>query len=328
MAFAIPTYELHKQAATGATAIWVHHTSPTIPTNTWGGIAIRSIPFATSYEWWALYEFKIDTSWNTAADGAQYVLPFESHGTATDPSWSGVSPMHVKYENGNLMLQHQPNSPSHEWTVISSVTKGVWHSIVGRFIYGRLDGTVSATGHPNGGMGRTRIWYDGNDTPFDTGNINNITRVGAALDANLVILEGNYSEVSQQMAIASFTAGRWGKTLSEALADSAITKTGDQGVGGGNFYTTLTSRQDTDFVLPPSLGGGTPPPTPTHLGPWVTSVQYNSDNTVAPPTVFEQHIGPWTTNLGYNSSALTVGGNLVLEAESATTLTLTPEVEE
>lgn len=343
MAFSIPTYELHvrpntmhgSQTAAPSPHIFLLHTSPNTPSDNWGSDQTRKFATASSYEWWGLYEIKIDSSWNTAAEGSQFSFPIDAHHHTSDPGGASVASFHIKYEQGNLRLQHQPNFPNHEWTIVSSLSKGVWHSLVIRLILGRTDGTVSAVGHPNGGMGRTRIWVDGSDTPFDSGNVNNLTNTSGVIQNRLILLDGNYSRDISQESVSSFTAGRWASTLSAALLDSSITKTGEQvanlydgsGVNlGPSTYTTLTSRQDTDFVLPPSLGGGSVPTTPTHLGPWTTPVQYNSENTVLPPTVTEQHVGPWVTRVEYNSGAFTLLGSLVLTAESPTSLTLTPEV--
>lgn len=252
----VPTYEIKQGAGAGIHAIWLLHKSSTTPNQPYypGGPLIRNLIWATSYEWWCLYQLYIPSSWNVGADAAQYALPLDLHAVGGEPGWEDVSCTHHKFENGNLMLQHRPNAtfeggPGPElWTIAANPARDVWHSVASHFIFGRLDGTVPAAGHPNGGKGRTRIAYDG-AWVVDTGNINNITRRNNVNATRVAILEGHYSENNTVPLVSRLTAPRWGSTLPAAVSDDDIVKTGDNPFGG-TTYSTLSSRSTADFVLP------------------------------------------------------------------------------
>lgn len=255
--FSIPTYELALPSTSALVALWVTHYSPTIPYALTGGTFLcREANWATAgYEYWMLTQFYIASSYGSGNNAARYSVVLDMHPVGGETGWDGVggvSPMHIKYRDGNLMLQHEPNNPN-EWVVASALSKDVWHSLVVHVIFGRSG--FSVPGHPNGGMGRTRIWLDGSDSPFDTGNVSNIWGAyqNLAATTRLTVLEGTYGPNSQA-SFTRMTAQRWGTTLSAALADSQITRTGFSPTGGVNA-SVIASRNSSDFVLPPSLEG-------------------------------------------------------------------------
>ena len=87
-----------------------------------------------------------------------------------DDGASGVSSILYKMKNGTFHIQHErqqdAGSGQHEFAVFAP-SREVWHSLTVQHILGRLDGSVPAAGHPNGGKGRTAAGSTGrrNSTP-------------------------------------------------------------------------------------------------------------------------------------------------------------------
>lgn len=355
MAFSIPTYELHvrpnyahgSSGGTNHNAVWIFQTSSTSLSHEEGKGRIISTPLAQngkgqSWEWWFAFEFKIDPSWDPTRQGDWGTCTFETHNDSLDQGgigWIadfgyGTAPFQGNYTKGNYYIQLQDNFPNHLMLVLPRAAKGVWHSILIQLIFGRLDGSVSASGHPNGGKGRCRVWANGSDTPIDSGDISTLqrdTHPSTGIDtvqSRFYSNEGFYTFNTPAELIYSFSGTRVGKTLSECLGDSTITKIGDQVSNvylggtpnlGPSSYTTLTSRLDTDFLLPPSLGGGGAPTTLPHNGRWTDAVQWNAAGGVNTP-VQDSHLGRWTAAVPWNAS---VEGT-VLPPKTRRSLTLTP----
>lgn len=236
-------------------AIWLQHTSPNMPTDQWGGVPVRSVKWSEAgYEYWGLYQLLIPTSYNSANEGNQYATVLDLHPVGGEVGWygvGGISNMHIKYGGGNLMLQHYPNTDvggRQVWDIATGMAKGQRHSILFHTIFGRPG--LSVPNHPNGGMGKTRVWFDGSLT-VDTGNIKNIyeAKVGLKETSKLNILEGHYSYNQQAVNPYEMTAGLWGTTREEALTDSAVTFRGVAPTGGDS-YTALPPLSSSSFVLP------------------------------------------------------------------------------
>jgi hypothetical protein len=231
----------------------------------YGGVQLRHFFLSQSYEWWILQEYYIDPSFpGPGPDGSQYALPLDLHPVGGEVGWrgeGGISNTHIKYENGNLVLQQYIQSDyglPQDYTIATNPAKGVWHSIVMHLILGRPG--LSVPGHPNGGNGKVEIWHDGSNTPLVVNPTANLYPDKPGLTnwratTRLAYLEGHYSQNATQQQICRITAGRCGTTLPLALADSAITKTGDIGVDSGASYVAVTPRSSADFILPTSLGG-------------------------------------------------------------------------
>src|SRR3990167_2084741 len=272
MGFAIPTYEVHVKPIYSSSAdnpasnyrvVWTKHASPTTypaPSNNGRMLQTPNSPRAdlgpSGWEWWLGFEGEIDPAWGASKQGW---------------GWGeGTSSVQTSYVSNNWRVWAFANRPNEFLVIDDLITKGDWHSFLVKLTLGRTDGSVSATGHPNGGNGRVLVWEDGSDTEYDTGNINTLQRAQHPVTGDwyvqtqLDLWEGFYTANCEAEMILSHTAIRVGRTMAECLADSQITKVADvvadiyDGSGtnlGPSFYTALTSRQSTDFLLPAELGG-------------------------------------------------------------------------
>jgi hypothetical protein len=253
---------------------FVFHTSPNVPSGSWGGIPVKQFrtPQADavngSWEWWFLYEHYIPTDWPQASEMSMYMCGFECHTVPGDVGWNdggegvpGTAPIQTSYKGGRFHIQHEGNYPNHIFQYgPNPIPKGVWHSIAVRTIFGRMDGTVPVAGHPNNGKGRTRIYLNGTQA-LDTGDITILYRRpsdGAILSKG-DMFEGIYTRPPSASLVSYTTAVRMGRTLAEAQADTGTVLNGSQladtyvGPGanlGPAFYTVQTPRTSSDFVAP------------------------------------------------------------------------------
>lgn len=361
----IPTYELHIKPnhVHGADApssnynvIWIDHESDS--TNVMPNGDNRTILTPDSprsgikgWEWWFAYEVKIDSSWNSGAQGGFGTIIPNIHNSANDVGnvngsgaigwgWgTGTSSVQCDYIGGTFYQHLQySNFPNKENPISVNMTKGVWHSVLHRLIWGRIDGTVTSSGHPNQGRGRMWTWFDGSDTPIDTGNINTLQRDDNPQNGQFYtqtcadVWDGFYSQNVSSELILSITACRIGRTVQECLADTPV-KVGDRvaniyrGTGtnlGPSFYNTITSRTTENFLLPSQFGGSNPPAPPTRIGPWSEAIQWNAGGAV----VVEQNIGPWADPVQWNAATDFSGevptGTITLTPVDTDTQTLTP----
>ena len=299
MGFAIPTYEVHVKPnyyssadnpASNYRVVWTKHASPTTypaPSNNGRMLQTPNSPRAdlgpSGWEWWLAFEVKIDPSWDASKQGWWGTgAPANLHNTPNDVGnvngsgalgwgWGeGTSSVQTSYVSNNWRVWAFANRPNDVLLIDDLMTKGDWHSFLVKLTLGRSDGSVSASGHPNGGNGRVLVWEDGSDTEYDSGNINTLQRAQHPVTGDwyvqtqMLVWEGFYTANSDAELILSHTAVRVGRTMAECLADSQITKVSDvvadiyDGSGtnlGPSYYTVLTSRQSTDFLLPAELGG-------------------------------------------------------------------------
>lgn len=302
---ALPTYEAHvmpnhypstSTAADNLRNVTLYHDSPSTSTiNTYTRIiatpdAQRSETIGRrSWEWWIALEMKVDSSWDSTKQGAFgstnpgcHNLPYDVGNTGSGGvGWGfgeGTSAVQLDYISDDLNLHIQPQPPTftppNTVTAVANMTKGVWHSILLQVILGRADGTISASGHPNGGNGRIKAWIDGSDTPISSGDCSTLQRAinpanGTAYTQTLmgvwdVLFYTRQDSESFIELIMSATAVRIGRTLAECLADRP-TLVGDlvaniyDGSGlnlGPSYYNTLVggnARTTSDFQVPPSL---------------------------------------------------------------------------
>lgn len=308
-AIIVPTYKLHVKPnyyvqsdgiAAGYRVVWVDHRSPTTNVMPNGDVRTIASPNAVhpsavlkSWVWWLAWEMLVDPTWDPSRQGNWGTFTPNCHNSANDVGnsihggigWgfgAGTSSVQTDYIGGNLYQHIQndfTNFPSGNNLVQANLSKGVWHSVLMELTMGRIDGSVSAAGHPFSGHGRIRTWLDGSDTPVDTGPTNTLQKAVKNDDPNSPLngqtfvqtlmdcWSGFYSGFADSMElIISTTAVRIGRSLSECLADQPV-KVGDRvanlydGSGtnlGPSFYETLTgaqSRTNQTFLLPPSLGG-------------------------------------------------------------------------
>jgi len=279
--FDIPTWQVSSTATTGegnpeAFQSWLIYDYPTTPVDSWGGTPITAFwtPQADaargSWEWWWLYEVNIPTSWDAGSEGTMNALGLDAHNQPGDVGWnfepgcaSGVSSIHLRYKGGNLLLQHErqqdDNTGPNEY-VIKNITEGGWHSVACQFILGRLDGTIPASGHPNGGKGRTRIYVDG-PLALDTGDINILQRdkCTGQIQKRMANIQGLYNGGMSSSHTAQITAARAGKTLAQALAHSTFNfhevyynASGRKADGTPRFHTwtKIASRRSDQFIAP------------------------------------------------------------------------------
>jgi hypothetical protein len=261
--FPIPTFRAVGDSSNGNVfnQAWVLATSPTTPTGQWGGVPVRELqtPQASSngsWEWWWLFQLNL-TNWSAVGDQT-YALPCDWHNVPGDVGWddgtSGVSSVHMKVVGGAFKLQHErqqeAGSGPHEWTIISNVPRGQWHSVAVQCILGRLDGLVPAAGHPNGGKGRTRVWWNGAPV-LDTGDINILHHRGSVVQKKMTVLEGMYNPNMNGQHTAEYTLCRFGRTKAEALADAAINvRLVGESDTGQPVLTRIGDRSSSDFVAP------------------------------------------------------------------------------
>lgn len=247
--FAIPTFEAVGRPSGDAIAqTWVLYTSPTTSVGHWGDSPAREIRTADSWEWWMLHEVWIDPAWNEANEGNAYALGLDAHNVPGDVGWSdvppasGVSAWHTRYKRGDLILQHEPNSPN-IWTIKADITKGVWHSVAYHVILGRTDGSTPQPG-------RTRVYVDG-PLALDTGPISNLQRNPSTgrVQAKMTVLDGVYWPGLGSEHRARLTVSRWGKTLQEALADQSLTLNGEHEHADLDL-NAIVSRLSSDFKVP------------------------------------------------------------------------------
>ena len=291
--FPLPTYETHVRpkyyngadgAASGYRAIWLKHKSDTTSATSNGGreLLTPQSPRAgiKSWEWWSAWEFYVDPSWDYTKQG-QWGTIHNWHTAASDVGgacgpigWSwpsdGVSSVSMGYISGNL-YKHISQGIGNQ-IVQSALPKGQWHSILNQVILGRTDGSIPAAGHPNGGMGRWRTWLNGMNTPIDSGNTNTLRRATCPKDGvtytqtAMWFWDGFYTKNCTQDCVSRLVAARFGRTLAECLADKTVRLDRTEisnildpnGVGpdlGPSTYSTLTSRTNNDFRVPPTLGG-------------------------------------------------------------------------
>ena len=281
--FDIPTWQVSSRATTGegnpeAFQSWLYYSYPTTPNPAdWGGgpplanfYTPQLDPVQGSWEWWWLYEVFIPTNWDHSTEGTMNALSLDAHNRPGDVGWdfqpgcaSGVSSIHLRYKGGNLVLQHErqqdDNTGPNEYP-IAPITKGAWHSVACHFILGRLDGSIPAAGHPNGGKGRTRVYLDG-PLRLDTGDINILQRdkCTGQVQKKMSLLQGLYNGGMSAPHTAQITAARVGKTLAQALAMSTFNfqmvfynNSGLNPDGSPRFHTwsQITPRTSAQFVNP------------------------------------------------------------------------------
>lgn len=338
MAFNIPYFRT-TLTATGSdnlSAYWRKYGSPTSTTRFTGDDRLLATPAypntaIKSWEWWFIGSLTIPVGSNLSS---RTFTTLDLHNTASDVGggigWnfgSLVSPFYftIRADGSRyrIWLNHPPNEPNNEFLLVSTVTLGARYDFVIQVIWGRLDQQIGlagpgvsgggVAGHPNNGYGRTRVWINGSDTPLDTGNINNLQRAanGGSTYTQTAFQgpwDGYYTFGSALSTTYSLetSATRVGRSFGEAQNDSSLTLLSSLLAGGTASQTSLSALSSDDILLPSSLTGGDPTPTPSsHFGRWTAATQWNagviSDPPDQPPTVVEGHLGRWATVTEWNA---------------------------
>lgn len=374
MAYNIPYFRATLPVATGLVAAFRKYDTDTAGPDPTGGSRWFGTPASPrsdvikSWEWWFAGSFLVPAAHASAGSGFTF---WDIHTTSYDVGNTGSggigwgfgdlvsSVKYLYYPNTNKWyLTHQPNYPNHEF-LIQTISRDVRYDFVAQVILGRLDQQLGLAGpgvsgggignHPNNGYGRTRIWANGSNTPFDTGNCDNLQRStnpsnGTTYTQTLFAgpWDGWYTGNLSTQVSAELSATRLGRSVGEALADGSVagftvlsTYTGDQGAYG--TFTDLASISSSSFLVPSSLTGEPPPvvpPTPTsNFSPYSVAEQWNASTAVTdpppdiPPTVVERNIGPWSTRTQWNAYGWLEPApdptSVTLTASAASVVTLT-----
>lgn len=375
MAYNIPYFRTTLPSATSLVAYWRKYgsdaTSPDDPAghSRWFGTPASTRTDVTkSWEWWFAGSFSVPSAHANVSNGFTF---FDNHNSSYDVGNTGsggigwgfgtdVSAVRFEFRPSlnQWRLYHEPNFPNHRFD-IATISRDTRYDFVVQLILGRLDQELGLAGpgvagggignHPNNGYGRTRVWVNGSDAPFDTGNISTLQRAqnpgnGVTYTQTLIVgpWDGWYTGNLSTSVSADQSATRIGRSVGEALLDGSvggfpILAYYDGSEGPIGTAVDLSPISSSSFLAPPSLTGGPPPevpPTPTsNIGPFNQPVQWNASTGVTdpppdiPPTVVENHIGDWSDQVQWNAYAGMVpaeDGSITLTGTFEGTLTFTP----